>query len=206
MSFLRREQPIPRETLELLYVQEKKSMQEVADELGCSVHKVQDWMDKYGMERRSWNDATYVKRNPDGDPFEINEPTNDAERELFTLGVALYIGEGTKRRNDLRLANSDPLVIKAFLKFLRETCGVQENKIKAWLNIFDDADVELALKYWQDVTELPRRQFCKTIVRPSRGGNYLNRSEYGTLTVFVNNKKLGDTIKQWGKELLARQN
>jgi DNA-binding CsgD family transcriptional regulator len=39
MSFLRREQPIAKETLEQLYVQEKKSMQEIADELGCSVHK-----------------------------------------------------------------------------------------------------------------------------------------------------------------------
>lgn len=205
MSFLRREQPIPKEALEQSYVQEKRSMQEIADELGCSVHKVQYWMDKYEIQRRGWDEASYVKQNLNGDPFEIKVPTSVAERELFTLGVALYIGEGTKRNYDVRLANSDPLVIQAFLRFLRETCSVQENKIKAWLNIFDDADVERALNYWQDVTGLPRAQFMKTIVRPSRSGNYLNKSGYGTLTVVVSNKKLGDMVKQWCKELLVRQ-
>lgn len=204
ISLLCREHPIDKDLLESLYVRDRRSMQEIADALGCSPNKVLYWMTKYGMERRSRSDATYVQLNPNGDPFVIQEPQTEMERELFALGVALYIGEGTKRSYDVRLANSDPQVIKAFLKFLREICRVQENKIKAWLNIFDDANVAEALGYWENVTGLARSQFSKTVVRRSRGGNYLNKSEYGTLTIFVNNKKLGDTIKQWCKELLVR--
>jgi hypothetical protein len=119
--------------------------------------------------------------------------------------VALYIGEGTKKnKTSIRLANSDPQVIRAFLRFLRETCGVQEKKIFAWLNIFDDASVEEALSFWQGVTGLSRSQFAKPIVRPSRGGNYLNKSRHGTLTVVVSNSKLSAKINEWCRNILQK--
>lgn len=201
---LKREQPIAQDLLERMYVQEKHSMQEIADALGCSVHKVQYWMDKHGMARRGWSEATYTKLNPNGHPFTLSEPTTAVEHELFTLGVSLYIGEGTKKSADVRLANSDPKVIRAFLRFLRETCGVQENKIKAWLNIFDDVDLEKALAYWQRETGLSKSQFDKSVIRPSRSGNCKNKSEFGTLTVIVSNTRLAKIIKEWCGNLLQK--
>lgn len=204
MARQRIEQPIAKTTLEQLYVQEKRSMQEIADRMGCSPNKVLYWMNKYGIERRNWSDATYSKLNPSGDPFKIREPQGDAERELFTLGVTLYVGEGTKKSSSVRLANSDPKVIRAFLRFLRETCGVQEKKIKAWLNVFDDVDLNKALAYWRRETGLAGSQFSKSTVRPSRGGNYTNKGEFGTLTIYVSNARLADTIKEWCSILLQR--
>lgn len=198
------EQAIAKSTLEQMYVHEKRSMQEIADVIGCSPNKVLYWMDKHGIERRNWSEATYSKLNPGGDPFKIREPRDDAERELFTLGVTLYVGEGTKKSSSVRLANSDPKVIRAFLKFLRQTCGVQENKIKAWLNVFDDVDLNKALAYWRRETGLADSQFSKSTVRPSRGGNYTNKSEFGTLTIYVSNSRLADTIKGWCSTLLQR--
>lgn len=201
---LRSEQPIPRETLEQMYLRDKRSMQEIADALGCSSNKVNYWMNKHGIARRNWSDATYVKSNPNGDPFYIKAADTAIERELLTLGVALYIGEGSKKNHDVRLANSDSRIIRVFLRFLRETCGVQENKIKAWLNIFDDVDLEKALTFWMQETGLPESQFDKPVVRPSRGGSYTNKSEFGTLTIYVSNKHLADKIKEWCSVLLQR--
>jgi len=204
MPFIRRESPISKEQLEQLYIREQLSMQEIADRLGYSVHKVQYWMDKYGIARRRWDEASYLKHNPNGDPFKIKAIQTDEDRELFNVAIGLFLGEGTKSHHDVRFANSNPQIIRTFLRFLREICGIEERKIFAWLNIFDDVDLVAALAYWQKVTGLSRAQFAKSMVRKSRGGSYLNKSQYGTITICVSNTKLGDKIKQWGEDKLRK--
>jgi len=81
---------------------------------------------------------------------------------------------------------------------------VGANKICAWLNIFDDVDVEEAQTYWEQVTGLPREQFYKPTIRPSKGGSYQNKSRYGTLTVGVSNAKLSRRISDWYKSALDK--
>jgi len=179
-------------------------MTKIAEKLGCSVNKVVYWMDQHGIPRRGWDEASYVKHNPNGDPFKIKELETDEERDLFQLGLGLYIGEGTKNKRDVRLANTDPQVIRTFLRFLREICQVDESKIFAWLNIFDDVNLEEAQEYWEQVTGLPRAQFYKPTVRSSRGGSYQNKSRYGTVTVGISNAKLSSKIGEWYKFALNK--
>lgn len=90
---------IPEKILIRLYKKEKKSMQDIAKELGCSVNKVVYWMKRHGIKRRSWSEATYIKRNPKGDPFKFSEPRTVKDHELFGLGLGLYWGEGNKANN-----------------------------------------------------------------------------------------------------------
>ena len=167
-----------REKLLDLYRTQKRSMAEIARELGTTETSVVYWMEKYNIPRRSWSEATYAKRNPNGDPFKIKELRTKEDFELFALGVGLYIGEGHKRGYSAALVNADPQVIKVFLKFLREICRVDESKIYAELNVFDDLDVEATIHYWQEVTQIPISRFRKPIVRKSRGGTYQNKSAY----------------------------
>ncbi len=196
--------PISRKQLEELYVEERLSMAEVAERLSCSISKVVYWMDQYGIVRRTRDEASCLKHNPAGDPFTIKEPVTADDRELFDLGVGLYIGEGTKDRQQVRLSNTDPRVIRAFLRFLREICGVNDSKIHAWLNIYDDVELSEAQAYWQEVTGLPDSQFFKPTVRPNRGGTYLDKSHYGTLTVGISSTKLSSRIRQWSEETLKK--
>src|SRR6185503_6697997 len=130
-----------KDLLEELYHQHRLSMAEIAGRLGCSQNKVAYWMEKHGIARRDIGEAIYQWHNPDGDPFEIREPETEDERRLFDLGLGLYIGEGTKKNPcGVLLANSDPQVIRAFLRFLCEICGVEVNAVFAQINIFDDVD------------------------------------------------------------------
>jgi hypothetical protein len=179
-------------------------MSEIATKLNCSVNKVAYWMERHQISRRYQDEASYIKHNRNGDPFKIKEPVTDAERELFQLAIGLYIGEGTKDKNRVVLTNTDSQVIRTFLRFLREICGVEEKRIYAYLNIFDDVDVDKALDYWQGITGLSRSQFVKPTVRPSKGGSYRNKSVYGTLTVGVSNTKLAGQITKWSNEALNK--
>jgi hypothetical protein len=196
---------LSKELLEELYNGHRLSMAEIAKRLDCSQNKVAYWMEKYGIPRRDISEAIYQWHNPDGDPFEIREPVTENERRLFDLGVGLYIGEGTKKNPyGVLLANSDPQVIRAFVRFLYEICGVKAETVSAQINIFDDVDLESAQAYWEEVTGLPRSQFYKPTVRSSRGGTYENKSEYGTVTVSVHNTKLREIILDWCQEYLDK--
>src|SRR3989344_800394 len=103
---------LDRSVLFNLYFNKGKSMQDIADILGCSLHKVSYWMGKHVLLTRSKSDAMYLKHNPDGDPFLLRLPKTIAEAKLFGLGIGLYWGEGTKASlSSVRLGNTDPALI-----------------------------------------------------------------------------------------------
>jgi hypothetical protein len=195
---------LSKDLLKDLYHEQKMSMSEIAKHLRCSTNKVVYWMNKHEIARRDIREAIYQWHNPDGDPFQIKPLKTEEDRQLFHLALGLYIGEGRKRGHDVSLSNTDPNVIRVFLKFLREICGVNETRLWAWINIFDDQDLAKAQRYWQDAARLPKSQFYKTIIRPHRGGNYSNISTHGTLTVGLTNRNLREIILRWCAEYLSR--
>jgi hypothetical protein len=180
-------------------------MQQIARRCGCSVNKIVYWMDKYGFVRRGWSEATYVCRNPDGDPFTIRLPETIEERELFALAIGLYMGEGTKKgSHQVAMANSDPRILKIFLLFLEKFCGITKSIVSVWMNIYDDCDMEKARYWWANELGLDVAQFYNTAARTHRGGTYMKKSQYGTLTVSFQNTKLKLIIDQWCSEYYTK--
>lgn len=179
-----------------LYLLENKSMKEVADCLECSFHKVAYWMAKYKIPVRSHSDATYVKRNPKGDPFVRRLVETKEEALLFGLGLGLYWGEGTKaNKNSIRLGNSDPKLIRAFIKFLTRHYAVERSRLRFGLQVFSDTVPEVALRFWVRALKVSPIQFQKVIITPSRGtGTYRKKLANGVLTVQFHNKKLRDVL------------
>ena len=187
---------IPKKVLEKLYVNEKKSMQETADALGCSLHKVQYWLGKHEILSRSRNEAMYVKYNPTGDPFEFSTPKTLSDSFLFGLGLGLYWGEGTKMdKNAVRLGNSDPALIRSFNNFLHTCYGVKKEELTFALQVFSDINPQKTVDFWSKEIGVHKSQFRKTIITPSRGkGTYSKKLEHGVLTVYFCNTKLRNAL------------
>lgn len=173
-----------------------KSMSEISSILKCSIYKVVYWMDKYQIKRRSSSEALYIKLNPGGDPFKIKENLTNEEIFLYGLGIGIYWGEGEKASgNAVRVANSDPFVIKVFIKFLREICQLKEYKIKFSIICFNDSNPEECLKYWIKKLKTSRKKFGKIVQIPKQGkGTYKRKSLNGVCTLTVCNVKLRSWI------------
>lgn len=182
-----------------------KSAKEVGEALGIKEKKVRYWMEKAGVKARSRSEATYFKRNPKGNPFKIiDQLQNPNDLLLFFVSIGLYLGEGTKRGNStLALGNTDPNILKTFLKFLRTLCKVDESKIFAEMNIFDDVNANEAIKYWVQNVGLSKNQIRHITIRKCKGGTYKNKSKYGTLTIKVCNSKLKKIILDWCNRALV---
>lgn len=188
---------ISKHILNDLYVSKGWSAPAIARKLGCSQHKVNYWLKKTGVQKRSISEAVYKKWNPDGDPFSIRNPKTIEEAILYGLGIGLYWGEGTKAsKNAVRLGNSSPLLIRKFVQFLKEFYTIDKRRLRFGLQIFGDMHANSALKYWMKFLHVNRSQFLPTVVvTPHRGvGNYRQKTKYGVVTVYFNNRKLRDIL------------
>ncbi|TSC90024.1 MAG: Uncharacterized protein G01um10145_455 [Microgenomates group bacterium Gr01-1014_5] len=85
-----------------------------------------------------------------------------SKRDLFIAGIILYWTEGFKKDNRLGFANSDPQMVKLFLKWLY-TLGVPKNSIRlrVGINISHKKRVKVIEKYWSKQTNIPLSQFQK---------------------------------------------
>lgn len=119
------------------------------------------------------------------------------EMELFdAVCLTLWWTEGSKIRQSKRwnsliysveVTNTDPSIISIFLRYLREKLNVQNDRIKIQLQIHDGDNQARLENFWEKITELPRSQFNRTIIRPV--GNKVGKTR-GTCKIRVHDKKL----------------
>lgn len=191
-------------TLSSLYTDRQLSSATIAKQLNCSVTKVNYWLKKHGIQKRSISDAVYVKHNPHGDPFAAVAIDTLAKAQLYGMGIGLYWGEGTKaNKHSIRLGNSDPELLKTFICFLTQLFGVDKGKLRFGLQIFSDISPYASLTYWARELDVSESQFYKIHITPSGSiGSYRNKSQHGVVTIYYHNKRLRDILVN----ALPRQN
>lgn len=128
---------------------------------------------------------------------------NISKRDLLIMGTALYWAEGYKRpvvingkvktSHRVSLTNSDPDLICIFLKFLRETCKVPNEKITIWIRYFEHQNLAYLLDFWQKKCNIPYSNFRNTLqtvsISSQRKKSY-NSLPFGVAQVSVNNTNL----------------
>ena len=179
-------------------------MIEISERTGWKYGKVVYWMRKFNIPRRTRSEATYIKRNPDGDPFKIKNRLNKDEISLKALGLGLYWGEGDKsiRNTAVRMSNTDPRLLKKFKEFLENICGVKKEKFGYYLTLFNDYDEKETIKFWEQHLGIKKEQLGKIIRIPPQGkGTYQKKSKFGVLNITVTNKKLKEKIFEMLNEL-----
>lgn len=179
-----------------LYLEKKKSVAEIASVFECSENKINYWLAKEKVKKRSIGEAVYIKFNPNGDPFKFIPPRNIKEFELFGMGLGLYWGEGTKaNKYAVRLGNSDATLLNMFIKFLITFFRIKKKDLRFQMHIFTDVDIDEAYKYWTKRLEIKKEQFYKAIItKTGKLGTYRKKSKYGVVTVYYCNKKLRDLL------------
>lgn len=86
-----------------------------------------------------------------------------SKRDLFVSGAALYWAEGFKKDKQVGFANSDPQMIKFFLRWLKVCFGYTEKDIsvKVTANISHEYRIQEIERYWSDLTKIPINEFKK---------------------------------------------
>ncbi len=178
------------------------SMGQIAKKMGLSPSTIRYWLDKNGIKRRlisdainSWYSIKFNKK-----PFKLKINLSPNEKDLKTSGIMLYWGEGAKSGNVVKLSNSDPDLIRLFLNFLRNICGIDEKRLKALIHLYPDHNENELLQFWIKITNIPRERFYKPFIHKGKKGSYKNKVKWGTLAINYPDKNLLKTLLNWINE------
>lgn len=124
-----------------------------------------------------------------------------SERELKTIGIALYWAEGYKANSAkyVEFTNSDPDMIRLMMKWFREICYVADSKFRIRIQLHNERALNNAIEFWSLSTNIPRSQFTKPYIRisPTSQKKSENCLHYGICHIRISDIKLLEKIKGW---------
>ena len=127
---------------------------------------------------------------------------------LFLAGIILYWSEGTKnaKGSQVKLANSDPMMVRIFYAFLKDIIKVPKDKINIWLLLYPDLVDDMQKSFWSRATGVPLSQFKKSVYIVGR--HPTKRLSYGVCNIYVQSREVKEKMLVWldlsQKMLLAR--
>lgn len=109
----------------------------------------------------------------------IEEMRTISSRDLWLIGIALYWSEGAKQKENnpsqrVVFSNSDPLMTKLFLKWLKECVRINEDLLTFELYLHDNhrKDSVKMIKYWSRVLDCSKRDFLRLYYKADKKSSY----------------------------------
>ena len=185
---------------------EGKSIPVIAALVGVSKSSVSNWVRDIPLtdeqqERLRSHDPTVNRRH--AGVARWSEQNRERRREaqahgramartgdpLHLAGCMLYWAEGSKAPNAAILSNSDPVMLRMFVRFLRECYGISAEQVRLSVNCFlgNGLGLEEIQEWWLERLELPASCLrAATVNRPSSASKGVRRPLlHGTARVCV---------------------
>lgn len=137
-----------------------------------------------------------------------------SNRDLFMAGLGLYIGEGSKSHNIVRITNSNHKIILFAIRWFNETLNVPLENFSLRIHMYPDSNEKEVHKFWARATGLSPGQFRKSQVDYREGKKISKKGQlpYGTAHLSVRScgqKELGvflaRKIEAWTDELFKNK-
>lgn len=132
-----------------------------------------------------------------------SESKTMTQEQFFIAGVMLYWAEGAKGGKEVRVSNSDPIFIQFMMRWLRECCGITEDRFRGAVHYHQGQD-ELAIrKFWSRIMGIPLRYFHKSFCKPPGTGHRKHVLQQGTVQIRVcKSADLFHRIVGWRESLI----
>ncbi len=76
------------------------------------------------------------------------------KRDLWMLGLGLYLGEGSKTYEITRVINSDPAIIRLAIRWFKDLCGLRNKNITVAIQLYPDSDAKKCLAFLEQGVEV----------------------------------------------------
>lgn len=147
---------------------------------------------KHLLKLTSYRDAELLAKTDVGDC---------TLRDLFMLGLAIYIGEGQKN-DTVGIINADPRIITLSIRWLQQFYKVPLANFTLAIHLYPDNNSQASIEYWSKQTGVPSSQFGKTQVDRRLNKKQSKRSTLPHGTAHLRVRALGN--KEFGV-LLSRR-
>lgn len=180
-----------------------KSAPIISTETNLPLHTIYRTLRKSQVRIRSQAEQNRLRFIQSPKTYNIISKLSVSQQHLKIAALMLYWGEGAKTGNTVDMTNSSMPAIKLFLKFLREICQIDENKLRFYLYCFSEDSPSGLINYWAKCLEVSKSQFTKPYIRENQG-THLNRTmPQGVIHIRYSDKKLLEEILTECKVILT---
>ena len=97
-----------------------------------------------------------------------------SKNELFFFGIALYWAEGFKNEYSMGFVNSDPFMVKYFLKWLYVFGKIKPSEIhmRVQINRRYSSDIHRIQSHWSTMLKIPLNQFQQPFFQHSNNATF----------------------------------
>ena len=116
---------------------------------------------------------------------------------LFVEGLMLYWGEGDNKleNGQMRVANSNPLLIKNFHIFVKKYLPQLIPKVRMYLVLYPDLNDEKCKEYWSKMVGVSLDRFFKS--QYIKGRSTKRTLPFGIGTIIVSSRAYKEIIMRW---------
>lgn len=118
---------------------------------------------------------------------------------LFIAGLMIYWGEGDSKLENgmIRVANSNPVMIRLFNQFLKKYFPEISQRAKVYLILYPDLDDNKCKKHWSRIVGIPLDKFFKS--QYIKGHSPYRRLMYGIGNIIISSRANKEVIYTWLK-------
>lgn len=116
----------------------------------------------------------------------------DISQQKLLLSI-LYLGEGAKygKSSTLTLGSSNPLIIKLYLKFLKNCFSIDNSKFRVRIQCRFDQNIKDLEDFWGKVITIDKKQFYPTYIdKRTKGKPTLKKDYKGVCTIHYFDRKI----------------
>jgi hypothetical protein len=176
------------ERIRLMYEQ-SISAPAIAFELGVTLSTVYRSLKRQSIVRRTATEQNRIRFENKSSSYNFRKILTEKEKHLVIAALMLYYGEGAKTQRTVDFANSEPNAVALFLRFLREICRVDKNRLRFYLYCFEGQEPKSLMRFWVRKLKVNPKHFTKPYIRKNRFG--IGRiMPYGVLHIRYSDKKL----------------
>jgi len=109
-----------------------------------------------------------------------------SRQSFFASGLMLYLAEGAKTNYyTVSIANTDSRILKFFIKWLQKFFEVPKDKLRVFLHLYSDMDIEKEREFWKNELGFDDSKFYKPYISKLKKSSFLYRESFrhGTCSV-----------------------
>jgi hypothetical protein len=185
--------------LKSLYINEGKCMLDVAKYFNVSIDAITYAMRKYNIPRRSFKEASKKSFENKKMTFKRRNICGLKRAYAESILAMLYWGEGFKGNENSKMssfdfANSDPVMVRVFMKAFRDVYEFDPKKLRAYIYCYSNQNIRSIINFWSNLTKIPTSQFTKPYIRSDSRIN-ARVMKYGLVHIRYHDMKLLINIK-----------
>ncbi|MFA6227463.1 MAG: helix-turn-helix transcriptional regulator [Candidatus Paceibacterota bacterium] len=153
--------------------------------------------DKIVRARLMANEAQRAKKRKsieDAEKLATKDIGKFTKRDLFMLGIGIYIGEGAKTSHIVRVVNSDPKIIKTTISWFKKCFHLQNSNFSIRIHLYPDTNQGKAISFWSKETGLSKDSFLNCVVDTRTNKKKKNHGKLPFGTAHISIKGAGNNF------------